>query len=60
LLRDGYADVDALNRARGAAQVVDSAGITVDAKDDAVARFYRHFGFHTCLDSPTMLDLPMW
>jgi hypothetical protein len=58
-LGDGYVDVDALNRARGAAQAVGSAGITVDAKDDAVARFYRRFGFHTCRDSPPMLDLPM-
>jgi GNAT superfamily N-acetyltransferase len=51
---------DAVNRARGAAQVVGSAGITVDAKDDAAARFYRRFGFHTCRDSPTVLYLPMW
>ena len=50
---------DALNRARGAAQAVGSAGILVDAKDDIAARFYRHFGFHPCTDAPLQLYLPI-
>jgi GNAT superfamily N-acetyltransferase len=51
---------DAVNRARGAAQSVGSAGIAVDAKDEAAARFYWRFGFLACRDSPKMLYLPMW
>ena len=51
---------DAVNRARGAAQAVGSAGILVDAKDDGAAGFYRHFGFHACRDAPLQLYLPIW
>jgi GNAT superfamily N-acetyltransferase len=51
---------DAIQRARGAARVVGSAGIFVDAKDAEAARFYAHFGFQPCIDSPLRLDLPMW
>lgn len=51
---------DAVNRARGAAQAVGSAGILVDAKGDGAAGFYRHFGFHACRDAPLQLYLPIW
>lgn len=51
---------DAVERTRGAAQVVGSAGIFVDAKDPAAARFYQHFGFRPCADSPLKLYLPIW
>jgi len=51
---------DAIGRARGAAQVVGSAGIFVDAKDEDAARFYRGFGFRPCDHQPLKLYLPMW
>jgi GNAT superfamily N-acetyltransferase len=51
---------DALNRARGAAQSVGSAGVFVDAKDDEAARFYQRFGFRPCADQPLKLYLPIW
>jgi GNAT superfamily N-acetyltransferase len=50
---------DALNRARGAAQS-GSAGVFVDAKDDAASRFYQRFGFQPCADQPLKLYLPLW
>jgi ribosomal protein S18 acetylase RimI-like enzyme len=51
---------DALNRARGAAQSVGSAGVFVDAKDDSAVRFYQGFGFQPCADQPLKLYLPIW
>ncbi len=51
--------VDAILRARAAAQSVGSAGIFVDAKDENIAAFYRKFGFTNCADSPLKLFLPM-
>jgi hypothetical protein len=51
---------DAIHRARGAAQAVGSAGIFVDAKNDAAARFYQGFGFRPCGEQPLKLFLPMW
>jgi GNAT superfamily N-acetyltransferase len=51
---------DAVSRARAAAQSVGSAGIFVDAKDDAAAGFYRAFGFRPCADQPLKLYLPLW
>jgi GNAT superfamily N-acetyltransferase len=51
---------DAVNRARGAAQAVGSAGIVVDAKDAAAARFYEGFGFRPCEDLPLKLFLRLW
>lgn len=51
---------DALERARGAAQAVGSAGLFVDAKDSAAAQFYQGFGFHPCADEPLKLYLPIW
>jgi GNAT superfamily N-acetyltransferase len=49
---------DALDRARRAAQVVGSAGILVDAKDERVAGFYRALGFLDC-QAHLSLFLPM-
>jgi GNAT superfamily N-acetyltransferase len=51
---------DALNRARGAAQSVGSAGVFVDAKDDAACRFYQRFGFQPCVDQRLKLYLSIW
>jgi len=51
---------DAVERARGAAQAVCSAGIFVDAEDSAAARFYEHFGFRLCAGSPLKLYRPIW
>jgi len=51
---------DAISRARNAAQAVGSAGIVVDAKDDAAARFYQHHGFVICDRDPIKLFLAMW
>ena len=51
---------DALDRARGAAQSVGSAGVFVDAKDDTAFRFYQRFGFQPCADQPLKLYLPSW
>jgi len=51
---------DAVNRAKGAAHSVGSAGIVVDAKNDRASRFYQAFGFRPCEDRPLILYLPMW
>jgi ribosomal protein S18 acetylase RimI-like enzyme len=51
---------DAVNRARGAAQAVGSAGVVVDAQNDAAARFYQGFGFRPCEDLPLKLFLRLW
>ena len=51
---------DAVNRARTAAQAVGSAGLFVDAKSEAVARFYRRYGFIPGADQPLKLFLPLW
>jgi GNAT superfamily N-acetyltransferase len=51
---------DAVNRAKGAAHSVGSAGIVVDAKSDRASRFYQTFGFGPCEDQPFILYLPMW
>lgn len=51
---------NAIDRARGAAQAVGSAGIFVDAKDDDAARFYSRFGFRRCGNQLLKLYLPMW
>ena len=51
---------DALNRARVAAQAVGSAGVFVDAKNDAAARFYQRYGFSPCENQPLKLYLSLW
>jgi ribosomal protein S18 acetylase RimI-like enzyme len=51
---------DAVTRSRNAALSVGSAGIFVDAKNDAAARFYAAYGFTACREQPLKLYLPMW
>jgi len=51
---------DAVTRSRNAALSVGSAGIFVDAKNDAAARFYKQYGFTPCKEEPLKLYLPMW
>jgi GNAT superfamily N-acetyltransferase len=51
---------DAVTLARTAAQAVGSAGLFVDAKDEAVARFYQRYGFIPASDPPLKLFLPLW
>ena len=51
---------DAVTRSRKAALSVGSAGLFVDAKIDAAARFYKQYGFTHCKDEPLKLYLPMW
>lgn len=52
--------IDAITRARNAAQAVGSAGIMVDAKGEEAARFYQRYGFIPCGHQPLTLFLPMW
>jgi len=52
---------DAMFRARTAAQAVGSAGLFVDAKDEAAAAFYQRYGFLPAGDdAPLKLFLPFW
>ncbi|MDR2153492.1 MAG: GNAT family N-acetyltransferase, partial [Burkholderiaceae bacterium] len=51
---------DAVNRARMAAQAVGSAGVFVDAKNEAAARFYERYGFIACAGQPLTLFLSLW
>lgn len=51
---------DAVTRSRNAALSVGSAGILVDAKNDAAARFYAGYGFTGCSEQPLKLYLPLW
>ena len=51
---------DAVNRARIAAQVVGSAGVFVDAKDEKAAQFYQHYGFKPCPAQSLKFFLPLW
>lgn len=51
---------DAVNRARMAAQAVGSAGLIVDAKNEAAARFYERYGFTPAADQPLKLFLSLW
>ena len=51
---------DAVNRARTAAQAVGSAGLFVDAKNEAAARFYQHYGFTPSAEQPLKLFLSLW
>jgi len=51
---------DAVSRARLAAQSVGSAGLFVDAKNEAAARFYRQHEFTPTTDDPLKLFLPLW
>jgi len=51
---------DAVNRARTAAPALGSAGLFVDAKSEAVARFYERYGFTPSADQPLKLFLSLW
>lgn len=51
---------DAITRSRSAALSVGSAGIFVDAKNTAAAKFYAEYGFTVCKEQPLKLYLPMW
>ena len=51
---------DAVNRARTAAQAVGSAGLFVDAKNEAAARFYQRYGFVPTVDQPPKLFMTLW
>lgn len=51
---------DAVNRARTAAQAVGSAGLFVDAKNEAAANFYQRYGFTPSADQPLKLFLSLW
>ena len=51
---------DAVTRSRNAALSVGSAGIFVDAKNTAAAKFYAEYGFMVCKGQPLKLYLPMW
>lgn len=50
---------DAVSRARTAAQAVGSAGLFVDAKNEAAAHFYQRYGFTPCVDQPLKLFLSL-
>jgi GNAT superfamily N-acetyltransferase len=52
--------VDAIHRARAAAQAVGSAGLIVDAKNPDAARFYQRYGFTAAADPPLKLFLSLW
>ena len=51
--------IHALHTAWGASQVIGSAGVLVDAKDEAARRFYQHFNFLPLDGAPNSLFLPM-
>jgi len=51
---------DAVTRSRNAALSVGSAGIFVDAKNGAAARFYIEYGLTPCTEEPLKLYLPLW
>ncbi|MDP1652625.1 MAG: GNAT family N-acetyltransferase [Rhodocyclaceae bacterium] len=49
----------AVERCLQAKRLVAAYALIVDAKDDAAAGFYRHYGFTPCANSPLMLYLPL-
>lgn len=49
--------VNALHRAAGSE--IPAVALTVDAKDDQAAAFYRHFGFMQLANEPLALFLPL-
>jgi GNAT superfamily N-acetyltransferase len=52
--------LDAIARARNAAQQVGSAGLFVDAKDEKASRFYQKYGFQPSGDPLLTLYLALW
>ena len=51
--------LDALHRGLATAAQIAAMAVVVDAKDDAAATFYRHFGFIALQANPHRLFLPM-
>lgn len=51
--------MDALHRCLQAAAGIAAMAVVVDAKDEAAAAFYKHFGFMPVNASPARLFLPM-
>lgn len=51
--------LDALGRSLAHADQIAAMAVVVDAKDDAAAAFYRHYGFHTLQTQPSWLFAPM-
>lgn len=49
----------AVQRCQQARLQVAAFALIVDAKDDAAAAFYRHYGFVPCADAPLTLYLPL-
>jgi GNAT superfamily N-acetyltransferase len=49
----------ALNRCLEAQKIVAAYALIVDAKDDAAAAFYKHYGFTPCQDNAMSLYLPL-
>lgn len=52
--------LDAIGRARNAAQQVGSAGLFVDAKDAKAVRFYQKYGFQPSGEQALTLYLTLW
>ena len=51
--------LDALHRSLTHADEIAAMAVVVDAKDEAAAAFYRHFGFLTLQAQPSRLFVPM-
>lgn len=51
--------LDALHRSLAHADQIAALAVVVDAKDEAAAAFYRHYGFVTLQAQPSRLFLPM-
>lgn len=51
--------LDALNRSLNHADQIAAMAVVVDAKNEAAAAFYRHYGFHTLQAQPSRLFVPM-
>lgn len=51
--------LDALSRSLAHADQIAAMAVVVDAKDEAAAAFYRHFGFLTLQAQPRRMFVPM-
>ena len=51
--------LDALRRSLAHADQIAAMAVVVDAKDEAAAAFYRHYGFVTLQAQPSRLFVPM-
>ncbi len=51
--------LDALRRSLAHANQIAAMAVVVDAKDEAAAAFYRHYGFGTLQAQPSRLFVPM-